>query len=146
MYGYAKYSQHSQGGKVLLVLKIDIEARPDLYEEVEVGSERHAVICEQFNIDINYVEAEPVLEVPVLTTELTIDTNPAVPVPNESPVEKTPIFPKLTQETAMTLKEFTEQHPEFIHHLQVLAQVKAGALESEKRDDIIYIWHTDSNE
>lgn len=149
LYGYAKYSNHSQGGKALLVLKLDVEARPDLYEVIPVDSDRHAVVCEQFNIDVNYVEPEQVIEVPLLNADLTVVDNKEEEKtlePVEDKENGIDAFPRLTQETAITLKEFVDQHPDYSHHLQVLAQVKQGKLESEKRDNVIYIWHSETSD
>lgn len=145
-YGYAKYSTHSQGGKALLILTDDVEARPDLYEAIPVGSERHAIVSEQFGIDLEHVEPEQIVAVPLLNDDLTVATEVGEEEskPVEDEVEEVDLFPRLTQETAITLKEFVNQHPDFSHHLQVLAQVKQGNLESEKREDVIYIWHTES--
>ncbi len=143
-YGYSKYSQQSQGGKSLLIMAEDVKARPDLFTVIPEDEEKHAVVCEQFGIDVDFVEPEKVVQVPVLDDDLTVvtpevDTQETLPDVQD---EEASVFPTLTQETAITLKEFTTQHPDYSHHLQVLAQVKQGNLQSEKRDKVIYVWHT----
>ena len=144
-YGYTRYSIHTQKGRALLVLSVDVAARPDLFIVIPEDTERHGAVCEQFGIDPNYSPVQVVTEVPLLDAELKVvesvdDTDGSAE--GSSQDDEVPTFPILTQETAMTLKDFTNNHPDFTHHLQVLAQVKQGNFQSEKRDDVIYVWHT----
>lgn len=149
-YGYTVYSKHSQGGRSLLVHVNDLATRPDIFVAISEGTDAYTAALEQFNIDPDDVPAEPVVEVPMLDEDLNVVDDVPVDVGESESDEgdnDEDVFPRLTRETAMTLSEFTQKHPDFEHHAQVLAKVRVGVLQSEKREldgkKVVYVWHTE---
>ena len=137
----------AQKGHYLLVHNEDIAKRPDIFVKLEIGSDDFNQAIKLLSIDVNYTpvqaitaeEAVPVVE-ETETGDLAVIEEQEESIITDKIEVNGEIVDYIDKEHALPLKKFRDKF-KYTHHLRVLADVRAGVLESEKRGKTVYVWH-----